>query len=626
MNRSRLGLILAWLGGTAFVVAAGLAAESSRRTDPHLHPSREQIVQWIRQLDADQYELRSEAAARLAQCKAQPELAPLLMEEIHRVMVAADTSFEVRRQLERLWVGQPRAARPQSQTISPDEIDRLVQQLEDDQFGTRLSASRRLEWLLENPGLVYPILARLKQRLNQDGLSLDARRWLEPVYTKARAAWLASDPATWRLPPLTDDQLAHALDKLVRSASPQPVSSMWGLEVHAFGELCDLLARDQEVPRIRGAIEARLAQGGLTEKAASRLQELVDLTRPALVAEFWQGRRHLNTQYLWIGVPSRGPNQSRSSHFEYVGNEMAYCASGQNLSPGYYPVGVAIPHPRDPGAVFHLVDLTTPRQKMIYLGRLGETDPARASALLGRLRTEAGIGSVCLVDQPAAFRQLSRRTLDRWLATRQRLSVEELVMLAQLDPDEVSRFASEYFLIVDDQPVPEDWAAPGPEPASSATAHYVGRVFTSGQASRHGWICELLALEGTRAAGPGLLKAIAARRFLPPTPQAPYQLPWIAALAIAARDPWPSADSWLADQIDRADLLAIGRTAAPQFGATAAAILLVRHHQEPRHFALKETEDPFLDHIGLPGYRYEGPEAPQSIKQWWNQHQAAEQP
>ena len=48
---------------------------------------------------------------------------------------------------------------------------------------------------------------------------------------------------------------------------------------------------------------------------------------------------------------------------------------------------------------------------------------------------------------------------------------------------------------------------------------------------------------------PGLAEAIAKNRFLPPTLLAPYRLEWLAALSIAARDPWPGVDAWLADHV-----------------------------------------------------------------------------
>ena len=47
------------------------------------------------------------------------------------------------------------------------------------------------------------------------------------------------------------------------------------------------------------------------------------LTRPAMVAEFWQGRQHSNIQNLVIGVPSRTPGADRASHFDYVDDDVA---------------------------------------------------------------------------------------------------------------------------------------------------------------------------------------------------------------------------------------------------------------------------------------------------------------
>ena len=44
----------------------------------------------------------------------------------------------------------------------------------------------------------------------------------------------------------------------------------------------------------------------------------------------------------------------------------------------------------------------------------------------------------------------------------------------------------------------------------------------------------------------GCWQAIQHKRFLRPSSLGPYELPWLAALSIAARDPWPEADAWLA--------------------------------------------------------------------------------
>jgi hypothetical protein len=345
------------------------------------------------------------------------------------------------------------------------------------------------------------------------------------------------------------------------------------------------------------AVEARLGRGALDSDAVRRLRELADLARPAMVAEFWHGRRHLNTQNLFIGVPSQAPGAERASHFDYVDDNIAFCRSGQNLSPGIYPVGVAIPHPKYPGAFFQLVNLSTPRHKMAY---------------------------ACLtsMDEGKRLAEITRRTLAPLVAARQRLSTEELAMLEHLDANEVSRFAGEYFLVVDDQAIPE--GAVGPSGAPPSTERAAGHLPYWMLGSRHGVVCGVLATEGTRTAVPGLLEAIERKRFLAPTVKAPYRLPWIAALALARRDPWPSADQWLAQAVGRNLPLAGG--GGLDLGATAAGILLSRFGEEPDQFGLKEIEDGLLDNADLTGYRFETAADRERVQRWWSERQAKNSP
>ena len=108
-------------------------------------------------------------------------------------------------------------------------------------------------------------------------------------------------------------------------------------------------------------------------------------------------------------------------------------------------------------------------------------------------------------------------------------------------------------------------------------------------------ICACLAAEGTKDAIPGLTKAIAQERFLPATNHAPYRLHWLAALSIAARDPWPEVDAWLADRIGQSEPLVGSEASAPELGATAAALLLGRHGQSPGAFGLHLERRSALD-------------------------------
>jgi len=120
---------------------------------------------------------------------------------------------------------------------------------------------------------------------------------------------------------------------------------------------------------------------------------------------------------------------------------------------------------------------------------------------------------------------------------------------------------------------------------------------------------------------PKLIEAIDKGNFLPPTSREPYHLQWLAALAIAQRDPWPEVDDWLAGLIPRTDPLIEGRRQGPQLGATAAAILLKRHQKTPGKFFLAVSKELLLQRCRLEGYYYGSPQAPEAILKWWKQQQ-----
>lgn len=65
---------------------------------------------------------------------------------------------------------------------------------------------------------------------------------------------------------------------------------------------------------------------------------------------------------------------------------------------------------------------------------------------------------------------------------------------------------------------------------------------------------------------------------------------WIAALAIAARDPWEGVDRWLAGLVECRDRISFGQLARGEVGATAAAMLLLRNEFQPRDFGLTARE------------------------------------
>ncbi len=339
-----------------------------------------------------------------------------------------------------------------------------------------------------------------------------------------RGVWLTSDVTDRDLPAVSDRQIGRWLDELVRP-------SAGGAEA-AKCELLDLLARDDYVPRLKRALEARLSQKSSTD-ATAKLRSLLDWTKPEVIAEYWEGRRQLGEQHLIVGVSTLSEGATRPSFFDRVDERWAHCVSGNSLTPGDYPVGEAFPHPRQDGAFFRLVSLPTPRRRMAYVPSGNADEQKRLAAI-------------------------SRRTLDRVLADKRSLSEPELLMLEQLDPAELSRFAGRYFLLVDDRGMSQ-----------------TGVRRQGGRPSRFGMICVRLAVDGSKDAMPALAEAIAKDRFLPPTLLAPYRLDLLAALSIAKRDPWPEVNDWLADRVAQSEALVEGPSSKVNFRIVDAELMRV---------------------------------------------------
>jgi hypothetical protein len=535
-----------------------------------------QVARLLGELNSDRFEVRRTAAEQVEKLIARPELGRGLAVEFQKVLIRPDISFEVRRQVDRWSRRLPTPPAEPAPDASPKELDQLVHQLDDDSYAVRVGTTRRIEWMLSNPKSICPIMLRLKHRLTDGSLDNEGKTRLEALWQQARGAWLSSDVAGRELPAVSNDQIERWLDNYVR---PGSTAAIRAAHEAAECELLDLLARDDYVPRLTKAIQDRLAKKPTTEAAAS-LKVLLDWTKPELVAEFWQLGCRKSQQHLIVGVPTTSTGAARPTCFDRANDHTAHCKSGNSLTPGDYPVGLAYPHPRLDDAFFQFVNLPTPRRRMAYMSCVNSDD------------------AKCLA-------RLSRRTLDAALADKRILNERDLVMLDYLDPVEVSRFAGLYFLAVNDDRL------------GSAGPRRIG-----GRPSRFGMICATLAGDGTKEAVPGLLEAIAKNRFQPPTLVAPLHLELLAALSIASRDPWLEVDAWLADRIDQTKLLMEGQPSAAEIGATAAAILLKRHQRTPENFGLEPAPDGLPAELHVDGYRFAGEEMRKSVKEWWAQERA----
>ena len=536
-------------------------------------------------LDSDEFSVRTAAFKRLQELTAHDDAKPLLAESVQRAMVDADISFEVRKQLQRLRRDLPPAELAPTVKTDADTVDQLLAQLADDSFARRLGAESRLRWLLRNADAVGLIYERVKHCAGNVHLSHEQTRTLKKIYESARAAWL-DDEARENDPAAPAEKIKHLVEQIPHT----DLADQFRLtqEPTAVVELRDLLAIQANIVPIRVAIEFRLAAGDVSAEADRHLNEILELTKPAMVAEFWRSGRHENIQHLLVGVPSVVDNQG-TSHFDRIDDQTAHCVSGVNLSEGDYPVGVAFPHPRERNAFFHLINLPTPRRRMAYEYHVKEDEAGRYTALV-------------------------TRTLDRYLAQRLPLDERDLTMIMQFNPREVSRFAGRYLNTVDDRKVVNQTIA-GTTPPTNA-------VIPRDGPSIHGLLCSWLASKGTQDAVPGLLAAIEKNRLLPPTETSPCRFDRFAALAIAQRDPWPNVDRWLTQMLPRDERMVLGQEQEPELGATAASLLLRRHGGNLDNFDLIACGDGYARRYGLQAYRYGMPDTGEDVADWWKSRQA----
>ena len=226
-------------------------------------------------------------------------------------------------------------------------------------------------------------------------------------------------------------------------------------------------------------------------KDPEQLRLLRSWTKPAPVVEIWQRRRKNAENYTVVGEPlllSQLGMNLKPILFDPVTQRTAHCLSANVLTPGKdYPVGEAIPHPLAADVFYYMIYLPTPR--CAWCGCTGPPSPMSRN---GWPTSADGRSPEC------------------WPNGR-RLTEAEAQMLAVLDPSEVSRFAGKYFLLVNDSPA-------DPLPVHVVNPDEETWLHLGGRPGHFGTICVWVAVDGTKDAVPGLLEAMAKKRFLPPTP------------------------------------------------------------------------------------------------------------
>jgi hypothetical protein len=499
----------------------------------------------------------------------------------------------------------PRVTDPPAETASAEQVVRLVEALRSDRYQERKSALDGLDRAVRLPRSIDRVYAALKKSAADPTLPLDARVSLGPLLETARNTWLWHSAGESSEPPSVES-IAHWINEVVRAGDSTPALKS-GRRSAAEWELLDALAQPASAAAVRQAVERALTSDELDDDAARRLQRLQEWSQPALASEYWQRRRNLAIQYFVLGVSSKVAGAMRATRFDRVADNMVHCTSGNALEPGHYPINVAFPHPREQAAFFQLVSLPTARDRLIY-----------------HYECER-------LDEQARLRAITERTLGRSLVNKRPLDEGQMWLLGQLDQLTVARLMAAHFAEVTDEPFDLSQLAP----------------MLTDVSSTHRAACMMLALDGSHEVIPTLVAAAEQKQFLKLSTDEPQAVPWIAALAIAGREPWEETDLWLAGLLERTDGIAFGPGAPGEVGATAAAMLLKRNGEHPQQFGLavrepvrrglhdrfeapvnaeyrrRMYEDRMFKQLGVIPHYFADPAGRAAVGTWWQRRQAA---
>ncbi len=579
MTRGLL-LVVALTALLVLVPLRGRSAEDQPAKAGGTSAIESEVGATIRALDNDDFTIRQRAAAQLSAWADDATHAPELARKAANLLISSDTSFEVRAQLERLAKHLPAIAPDDSSPPTAGDIPALFERLGDDSCTVRDSAARRLRTMLGREDLLASVFLELKHRASEPRLTAEGRRVLEPMLEAAREAWLRADPQKVVLPPPSDAEVDRLISDLT-GLDETEATNRFRREL-AEHELLDLIARDDTRARVLEILRVRIAQAPDAATAAT-LSSVAEFARPAMAAEVWIDRFNLFVQYLIIGVPQHNEGSKNPTHFDRIDDKTAHCVTGNSLSEGDYPVGIAIGHPDPTGQdrMFYLTNLPTPRDRLIY-----EYQVKR--------------------DEAERLREISQRTLDAFLDQKKHsLDEKQVLVLAQLDPHVASRFASRFLTETEDQGL------------------FTTVSELNFQPTVHAALCYMMTRVGTHEVVPTLEKMARAGRF--DKSEGTLHMAWIAALAIAQRDPWPGVDKWLAGLLSDRTPLITNLDAPPELGATAAAVLLDNRGVSTRPFGLDAIEA-VIGQARFIGYRYTSDNDRDDVLRWWKKASAESAP
>ncbi len=357
----------------------------------------------------------------------------------------------------------------------------------------------------------------------------------------------------------------------------------------------DALACQKYAPEVHRKLQELAKNERVSPDGKAVIAYLQSLSVPTIAAEFWRDRTLSSAQILEIGVPQKSGQMLSETHFENLDGTTVECVKGNYLKPGKYRLDRAIPHPQFPDAYFHLVDISSPRRQLAYPILLEESGENR-------------------------WTEIVLRTLTPRLEKKECLSAAELVMLARIKPEVAVPLAGRFLAEVD----ADDLREMDELLQLTYSVQFRGQKIT-----HHALLCFLVGQSGTKNDAKILLSAIRNHKSLACGESQQYAMGYVAALALAQRDPWDGVDDWLLSLLEVEEPLVFSgermtfsdpmqlsiplggadksrqmslTQQVPTVGATAAGLWMKRHEMDPKDAGLTPLAYTLLENCGVQAF------------------------
>ncbi|MDO4627876.1 MAG: hypothetical protein Q4C70_01700 [Planctomycetia bacterium] len=562
-----------WCGVSFFGATILLAVSVFAENGTGINETQNYYVPWLEMLDSDSSQRRSVAWNQLSNeigsLKVSQELekSTKLLYAVRERLRKPEISYEAQYQLgvlEQRILSQMEASDVEKlmtsvEIVASNELDKLAcwQELFSDIPTRRSWAQREIENRIASGQDVDVVMRILREIVVENEISGEERQCVWKLEKKARSRWLKCGKASesdcgysevqireWidflASVNLPEDRLVPwiALDDRVKNQFSvsqyedpfggdglpfldlrQEKARMDGLKVWLLMQKLEdaLISRESATETLK-YLNRKLASETVTPTGTILLERLVFLTQPCMAAEYWINGAMHRSQILQIGIPQE--TSVGTSFFDEYNEQTVHCASGTNLVPGDYPWGVAVAHPNQPLAFFHLEMLDTPEKKLLY------------SELMTQNKEER-------------WEKVTRNTLEyleKACQTRKETSnllrFTDIQLLELLKPQEMSRSVACW---LKEWPNKKDWV----EEKSQNTFVDTLKLSVTRKQSHHACLCVILGKKGMREAIPGVMEILKKEPLWWEEEFLRFRVDFYAALAMTARDPWDGDEAWL---------------------------------------------------------------------------------